>query len=145
MSGTMLAVPPMDATTLITCEYNPREWDGVATGLAWAILHDNPVMAWIVDATSAEPPKPVILGSLPPAPPETAPVVSPAWASFTKGELYVPDTWRGELVEFFDYVASNNGVQRPVYANFADDGLATEWNNWAARNPTLALKEPPNV
>ena len=69
-----LAIAPTDETTLLTCEYDPP------TGLAWAILHDNPLMAWLVDPDAVEPPAPVILGSLPPAPPETAAVVSPAWA-----------------------------------------------------------------
>ena len=134
-----LAIAPTDETTLLTCEYDPP------TGLAWAILHDNPLMAWLVDPDAVEPPAPVILGSLPPAPPETAAVVSPAWASITKGTLYVPDTWRGSVQDFFDYVATNNGAQRPIYANFADDALASAWSNWSLNNPTMALKEPPNV
>jgi hypothetical protein len=78
---------------------------------------------------------------------KSAEVRSNAAALFNSGHQVTLGNPDGDvtLVEFFDYVASNNGVQRPVYANFADDGLATEWNNWAARNPTLALKEPPNV
>jgi len=136
----ILAVPPMDETVLITCEYDPP------TGVAWAILHDNPVMAWLVDASGASP-QPVILGSKPPPPPETAPVLSPAWAVITKAEadVFVPDVWRGDIRGFFSLVASNNGAQRPIYANFANDMLASAWNNWALGNPTLALKTPPNV
>lgn len=139
-----LAVPN-SGSLLLTCEYNPRDWDGVATGLAWAILHDNPVIAWLVDPTCTDPVQPVILGSMAGAPPETAPVISPAWASVSGDTVYVPDTWRGSATEFFTYIASNNGAQRPIYAKFADNTLAAAWDSWANAHASLALKEPPNV
>jgi hypothetical protein len=126
----------MDETVLITCEYDPP------TGVAWVILHDN-LVAWL-DASGASP-QPVIFGSEPPAPPDTAPVISPAWAVITEADVLVPDIWRGDVQGFFALVASNNGAQRKIYANFANDLLASAWSNWARANPTLALDAPPNV
>ena len=139
-----LAVPAVEAM-VITCEYNPREWDGISTGLAWAILHDNPVMAWLIDPTCTDPVQPVILGSMAGPPPDTSPVVSPAWASISGDTVFVPDTWRGQAMDFFTYVATNAEVHRPIYAKFADNTLAAAWDSWANAHPDLALKEPPNV
>lgn len=133
-----VAVPPVTGSVLITCEYDE------ATGLEYCILHDNPVLAWLVDETGAVLPTPVILGSLAPAPPDTAPVISPPWAVMEGNMIFVPDTVRGSLDELLSWLAMNNGARRKIYANFAETSLAYGFKQWATINPTLALSEPPH-
>jgi hypothetical protein len=143
---TTLPVPAMTGSLLITCEYNPAPENGTLAGLAWVILHDNPVYAWMVDTTGGRPVSPIILGTLPDwSPPPTAPVVSPRWAVREVHEIYIPDTARGDVTWFLNFIAFNNGAQRQLYAVFADASLATAWNQWTRDNPTLTLSAPPNV
>jgi hypothetical protein len=139
-----LAVAPVTGSILVTCEYNPDPVDGIGPGLAWVILHDNPVLAWLVDETGAVPVVPVILGSMGGPPPDTSPVKSPAWIVREGTTLFAPDIARGTPTEMFYALATNNGANRPIYAKFADYDLAVAWNQWARDNP-LALKDPPNV
>ena len=127
--------------SVITCEYNPVAVDDVGPGLAWVILHDNVPLGWNVDAA----PVPVILGTMPAAPPVTDPVISPPWAQCVEGTVLVPDIWRGPVAAFFTHLATNNGARRALYANFADSALAASWQQWSETNPTLALSSPPNV
>ena len=134
------------ADLLISIEYNdaPTE-DGTETALAWAILHDNRVMAWLIDDTGAAPVAPVILGSMPPAAPDTGEILSPLWAVRDGSTLYIPDVARCSANELFNFIATNNGANRQLYADFADVNMATAWREWASVNPTLALDAPPNI
>jgi hypothetical protein len=137
-----VAVAPLTGSLLVSFQYGPDD-----TGLGWAIAMDNPVLAWLVDETSAVEPSPVILGSLPPPPPfpPTAPVVSPPWAVREGTTWFVPNVARGSSSLMFTAIATNNGARRPIYSNFADPTLQAEWRQWAEQNPTLALAAPPNV
>ena len=139
-----VAVAPLTGSTLVTCEYNPDAVGDAGPGLAWVILHDNPVLAWLVDETGATPVVPVILGSMGGAPPVTDPVRSPAWIVREGNTMFAPDIARGTYNEMFQLLATNNGANRPIYAKFADYDLAIAWNQWSRDNP-LALKAPPNV
>jgi hypothetical protein len=135
MSGVL---PSTDKSVLITCGYNDDVYGD--PGLVWVILHDNDILGWTV----GEPVVPIILGSLPPAAPATDPILSPVWAQYSNGTVFVPDLWRGALAAFFTHIATNNGAQRKVYANFYTSELASAWRQWAGGNP-LALSKPPNV
>ena len=128
---------------LITVEYN----DAVAgePGMEWAILHDNTVLSWVIDETGATPPVPVIFGTMPGEAPATGDILSPSWAVRNGATIFIPDMARGSANEFFNFIATNNGAHRPLYTKFADTALATEFQQWAGINPTLALKDPPNV
>ncbi len=138
MSG---AINSVDGSVLITCGYNDQVIDGVEIGLAWVILHDNHILGW----TLTDPITPIIVGTMDvPVTADTAPVVSPQWAQYFEGTVFVPDTWRGGLAEFFTHIATNNGAQRKVYAKFYNGELAQAWRQWASGNP-LALSAPPNV
>ena len=137
MSG---AIAATDDSVVITVEYNPEAVGELGPGLGWAILHDNRVLGW----SGTAPVVPMIIGTLPGAGPATDPVMSPAWAQYTEGTVFVPDMWRGSVAEFFTLVATNNDAQRKVYAKFYTPNLAMLWNQWAMGNP-LALTDPPNV
>jgi hypothetical protein len=139
MSGTIIPAAP--TSTIITVEYNDAVWG--EPGLAWAILHDNQPIGWNVGGATAQP---VVLGTMPAAPPDTGAILSPLWGQviFT-GTMLLPDMFRGTPEECFTFLATNNGARRQLYANFASSALAMAWSQWAANNPTLALKEPPNL
>jgi hypothetical protein len=141
-----MAVMVASADLLISIEYNDAPTDdGAEIALGWAILHDNPVLGWGIDETGATPPVPIILGSMPPAAPATDPIASPLWAVRDKGTLYIPDMARGSANELFNFVATNNGATRKLYADFADTNMATAWNEWCRVNPTLFYETPPNI
>jgi hypothetical protein len=90
------------------------------------------------------PPTPFSVQPLPLPPPNTDPVLSPIWAVRQGLTWFVPALWRGSSAAMlFTELATNNGAQRQLYAGFADLALLTEWQQWAALNPTLALSEPP--
>lgn len=134
-----VVLPGLPGSAIITFEYD-------ATGLAWVILHDNAPVCWLVDDTGATPPVPMIIGSMPPAPPATGAVLSPLWGQvFAGGTLFIPDIIRGTPNAVFTWLATNHGANRQLYANFAATGLAVSWQQWAANNPTRALAVPPNL
>lgn len=142
----MSAVPAASGTQLITCVYNDRATaEGVETGLAWAILHDNAILAWVIDESGAKPAAPVILGTMVTSGPDTGDVKSPPWAQRSAGQVYIPDMARGSTNEFFNFIAYNNGAHRQIYAEFADGNLATEFNQWSSANPGMMLSTPPNL
>ena len=132
----MLAVAPVVRTTLVSCVYDP-------TGLAWVMLFDNTVLAWIVDEAGPTPARPVILGSLAPPAPDTTPIFSPQWAARDAWEFLVPDIARGAPGDFFTFLATNNGARRPIFANFSDSGLISDFNAWGRAHPALWLQEVP--
>jgi hypothetical protein len=127
----MAAVPSMANEAVISVNYDP-------TGLVWADMFDNHVVAWIVDEVEPQSfePAPRILGSLPPAPPDTAPVLSPQWGLvLSQGMVYVPDQVRLPVHQFFDWLATNNGARRKLRGLFSQQFLGTTWIDWAAANP----------
>ena len=134
----MLPVVATPKSVLISCIYD-------STGLEFVMLFDNSLMAWLVDETGAAAPVPVILGAQPEAGPDTTPVFSPSWAVREGPTIFVPDIARGSANEFFNFIATNNGANRLVYANFSDPDLATAWREWITVNPTLALDAPPGT
>ena len=137
-------IPPPQPTILINCEYNSQIYEGAAKGLGWVILYDNRVLGWIVDTTTGgKLPIPVIIGSMPPAAPDTGDVKSPLWGVRDEAVLKIPDMWRGSIPEFFTWIATNNGATRKLYADFSDAGLAADFNNWRIGNPGMGLTEPP--
>jgi hypothetical protein len=119
---------------VISCNYD-------ATGLAWVDLFDNPPVSWIIDETSGQG-RPVVAGSLPPPPPATAPVLSPTWAHLHTDSLYVPDMWRGGMMNFFTWLASNNGATRLVRGNFMSINLASAMETWRQQNPGMWNPQP---
>jgi hypothetical protein len=151
MSGTVAAAP---GTALITMQYDDA-------GTEWVIMMDNAVLAW--DA-SASPVKPVIIGTMPPevsapSPPEKAgekadakaeakpkaPANLPQWAVRESGMWIIPDTARGPLAALFSWLATGNGQNRLLYAEFADPGVAAEYQQWAEMNAANVAALPPNT
>jgi hypothetical protein len=139
----MLAIPDTTNAALVTFEYNSAEVDGVAPGLAWVIVMDNPILAWLVDEAGAEPVAPVIIGSLPAASADTGEVLSPLWAKALEGTAYAPDMWRGNYASLFTFIATNNGAKRKLYAKLETASLAAAFQSWANANPNLTLATPP--
>jgi hypothetical protein len=136
-------IPPPQPTILINCEYNPFPYGESAPGLGWVILYDNRVLGWIIDTAGSNRPIPSIIGSMPPAAPNTGEVRSPLWGVRDEQVMKVPDMWRGSLSEFFTFIATNNGASRKLFADFSDIGLAQAFNTWVTANPGLGLTEPP--
>jgi hypothetical protein len=135
-----MAVPPQSGEGLITVNY-----DG--TGLEWVDLWDNTVLCWVIDANAKEQAaEPRILGTFPPAAPETSPIISPSWASVAvSGIVYVPDTWRGRLEDFFTWLATNNGAQRKVIGKgISAQKIRETYRIWASNHPDLALADYPD-
>ena len=85
---------------------------------------------------------PVIVGTAPPPAPDTGGIQSPKWAHFADESLYVPDVWRGQLIDFFTFLATNNGAQRKVRANFRSGRLKGAMDQWSTLNPTLFNPAP---
>lgn len=135
----MSAVPPVTGSLLVSCLYD-------STGKEWCMMFDNAVLAWQIDATGAVPPQPVIVGTPAPEPPDTSPIVSPAWVvreGGPTGVFFAPDIARGTAHEMFSALATNNGARRPLYANFADTSLIQSFAEWSGAHPDLVLSEPP--
>jgi hypothetical protein len=120
---------------IVACNYDP-------TGLVWCDMFDNHALAWAIDTTGASQPEPVVVGSLPPAPPDTSPVVSPTWVATVANGAIVADKWRGQLYDLFDWLASNNGATRKLRGNFGYVHTMNEWAYWAKDNPTKVWAGP---
>ena len=90
---------------LISIEYD-------ATGLEWARIYDNPILAWIIDdALEPNSPLPMVIGQLPLRAPDTTPVISPRWATLENARaVLVPDLWRDNLSDFLTWLATNAGA-----------------------------------
>jgi len=135
------AVPPVTGSLLVSCVYD-------ATGLAYCMMFDNAVLAWVIDVGGGVAPQPVILGSMAPAPPQTAPVISPAWVvreGGPSGLFFVPDIARGTPQQMFTALATNNGAARKLYANFADPALVEAFKQWGSAHPDLYLETAPDA
>jgi hypothetical protein len=119
------------------------------TGLAWCELDEAAAVSWVVDAAAptTTQPVPVIIGPWPTPPPNTAPVVSPAWIAREFAIRFVePSTaTRGDLPTLLTFIATNNGAQRKLWCKFEDWGMATAFQAWATSHPSLALTEAPGA
>lgn len=117
---------------LIAIDYDP-------TGLAWCALFDMPISGWTVDETGAAEPVPQLIGSLPPAAPDTSPTQTPQWAVYVHPAVLVPEElWRGSAGEFFTWLATNGGVVRQLEPHFgASSKLHNAFEAWARDNPDL--------
>ena len=144
------------AGIIISVEYAPD-------GLAWARLYDSLLLGWYVDheppwtpppepigqvpvVAPGEPPVPAIIGHLLAEAPPT-PMLSPQWAQYVAPNVFVPDLWRGTSSQFFTWIATNNGMFRPLAsALLVDNGLQQAFSLWASENPALAFTgDPPTV
>jgi hypothetical protein len=111
----------------------------------WARLYDNRVHGLTVDEAGTTSPKPVIIGGFPLAATDTAPILSPQWAGFDDPAIIVENLWRGNVSDFFTWLATNNGAHRPLQARFViDAGLVNGFDTWAGLHPDLTFDgEPP--
>ena len=127
-----LAVSPESLGGLLVMTYD-------ATGLATVHVDGWPLLGWNMDATNPINPQPVTIGNpLAGTPPNTGAIKSPEWAYVVSEDaVYVPDTWRGTLAEFFTWLATNNGANRKVSTWFTFPRVANAWNIWARENPDL--------
>lgn len=134
-----IGITAVSTAVLISVEYP-------ADGISWARLYDNPILGWTVDETGATPPKPIIIGTLPLVPADTGEVLSPQWANYVDPAVFVPDLWRGSLADFFTWLATNNGVRRPLQARFGvSHTLYNDFRAWAQDNPDLSFVGDPPV
>lgn len=125
---TAQVMPATAEDFILSMNYDP-------TGLEWVMIFDNACLGWIVDDAGAAPVAPVILGTLPPDPGDTAPIVSPQWAHISGGGVLVPDVWRGQGDAFLDWLATNNGADRKIGATLTTQAFRGAFESWSYRNP----------
>jgi hypothetical protein len=121
-----------------------------ATGLASAVLTDTPLLGWVTDETGVALPVPVVPGSLPSLPPDTAPISSPTWAHCViiptdkpaligapRIDVYSGSDFCGGFTDFLSFVAANNDATRQLDGSgFVTGVLAAAWWRWAQQNPS---------
>jgi hypothetical protein len=115
-----------DRSVIVSMNYDP-------TGLAWVALFDNSALGWSVDDLDPSHPVPVMIGSLPPAAPDTAPVLSPQWAVYQAGYIVVPDVIRMLPSDFFEWLRSNNGAVRQVQSQMKYYDLVNAFGQWSGQ------------
>ncbi len=130
----MFAINGYPQDIIVSCNYDQ-------TGLEWVDLFDNPPLGWLVDEATGLT-TPVVTGTLPPKAPATGAILSPQWVHVHIDNVYVPDMWRGGGMNFFTWMASNNGAVRKVRGNFMSSSLASALNTWAQQNPGMFNPEP---
>lgn len=104
-------------------------WAGASTGRPWA-----------GGAAAFAAPEPIIIGHLPAPAPDTSPILSPQWVEFVDPAVLMPDLWRGNLDDFFYWLATDNGAMRLLEGRFGVS--STAYNTFmrrAERNPGLVL------
>ena len=106
----------------------------------WADMFDNSILAWTIDDAGATA-EPAIVGTLPPAV-DTTPVASPQWVLVHGNSVLVPDLWRGQIDDFFTWLATNNGATRQIRGNFLEATPLNAFAAWAQDNPTLVWAGP---
>jgi hypothetical protein len=131
-------VPALTGDLLLQMAYD-------SSGLVWCMLTDVPVIGWQIDPNAKALPAPVTVLPPPPAPPATDPVLSPAWAIRQRFLMWnIPGFGRhSSAAALFTLLATNNGANRKLWADFADGALQVEWQQWCAINPDLTLSEAP--
>jgi hypothetical protein len=110
-----------------------------STGLESVTINSGPIVAWVYDtANLAAGVTPLSIVSLPPVPPDTAPIVSPQWAvayPMSGGMVWaMDDLFAGSFDGFLTFLASNNGANRVLSGNFAEPALTNMFNDWVRRN-----------
>jgi hypothetical protein len=127
-------VPSTQNELLITIAYDNK-------GTDWADLKDNHILAWVIDSNEPpNPPEPRSITVYPYSenPPITEPIVTPNWAVGFIDTIYVPDIFRGSPLEFYTWLATNNGAQRKVGgANLRNEQLVNTFDQWSRQNPNL--------
>jgi hypothetical protein len=99
------------------------------------------LVAWVFDLAN-----PLTVGAVPvgvapmtPAPPETAPIVSPRWAVvYPAGDAIVfteNEVWHGIFADFLLWLATNNGASRMLQADLGSPVLFNIWNTFARTYP----------
>jgi hypothetical protein len=151
-----LAIPAVGDVIILSIEYAPD-------GLSWARLWDNHALGWLIDetvvappVTRAKPPDPVVTGKFAPFPlilgsmavpaPDTSPVISPQWGKFVHppAAVFIPDLLRLSFSDFLTWLATNNGVRRPLGQMVGlSNTLLNGFNQWSASNPTLSFQGDP--
>jgi hypothetical protein len=121
----MLTLPGLPGDLVISCNYYDSAGSPVVD------LFDNPVLGWRVDEADG-PASPVTVGTLPP---KSTGATSPQWAHAMADGVFVPDVWRGSIMEFFTWLALDG--ERKVRGNFRDTRLKYALTTWAMQNPTL--------
>jgi hypothetical protein len=121
-------IPNTGRDVIVSMNYDP-------TGLAWVELFDNAPLGWAVDDTDVSHPEPVVVGSLPPASADTAPVLSPQWAQFSGGYIVVPDVVRMLPGDFFTWLGSNGGATRQVRSSMKSNDLNQAFHQWSGGAP----------
>jgi hypothetical protein len=101
---------------------------------SWCDMWDNQVIGWTDDPA----PQPMIVGGLPPASATTDPP-SPQWVSVIGDFAIVPNLWRGNLPDLFDWLS---GGTRKLRGTFLFEGPLNAYANWAQDNPTLVWPGP---
>ena len=65
-------------------------------------------------------------------------MLTPLWAYAENQEaVFVADTWRGTLYNFFTWMCLNNGANRKLSAWFTQVESYNMWNKWARENSGL--------
>jgi hypothetical protein len=109
-----------------------------ATGLATVLIEAWPLLAWNIDPANLIAPVPITIGNPIKTPPNTGAIVSPSWVyCIDQYAVYVADTWRGTLDEFFTWLVTNNGATRKASALLTFPELVNVWNLWVRENPNL--------
>jgi hypothetical protein len=134
----MAVIPAGPSSIIVSIEYPGDD------SSRWARLYDNRLQGLIVDETGAAEAKPVLVGSLPLAATDTTPILSPQWAIFDDPMLIVPDMLRGRAADFFTWLATNNGANRPLQARFGiSSALHNAFEEWSRANPELTFADDP--
>jgi len=115
-----------------------------ATGLEWVDLFDNALVGWVVDETEPQgfAPQPRAIGNLAPKAPDTGSTLSPHWALAMPGApvVFVPDQYRGDIPEFFTWLATNGNIKRKVGGQgLVYPNLQNGYQSWARLNASLVF------
>lgn len=127
----MSIIPAASDALIISIEYDPAG--------QWCDMWDNQVIGWETGGTS---PQPIVIGTLPPPAGASDPIKSPQWVSIVGAFAVVPNLWRGELADFFDWLSTNNGAQRQLRGSFVSADALNTFANWAQDNPTMVWPGP---
>ena len=121
-------IPNTGRDLIVSFNYDP-------TGKAWVDCFDNAPLGWAVDDTTLSGAEPIVVGSLPPAAADTAPIELSQWAQYTGGYLVVPDKVRMTPAEFFTWLGTKNGAQREVRGHMKSADMNQAFHQWGGGAP----------
>jgi hypothetical protein len=127
----MLSIPGDPNDVILSCNYYDQN------GETFVDLFDNPVLGWVIDDDNADSSHPVVTGTLPPPSPGM-----PQWAHIHDDSVYVPDMWRGTVMNFFTWLVTAGEKDMKLRGNFRHPSLISAMNNWSQSNPDLFNKAP---